>query len=130
MHWKKWEDSMKLLSIFMVFHGLVYSVSAINNLTKQNMFKYGSQYYNANLHLIGIFIGILLIISGIGIWINKRKAYYVALILYGFLFFYGIISVAYLGFLGGFELGWVLSSFAVVTLFYFLSRYIFKKIIS
>ena len=72
---------MKILSIFMVFQGLAYTISSFNDLTMGRAFKYGINYYGHNLHLIGILIGVLLIISGIGIWINKRKAYYLGLII-------------------------------------------------
>ena len=50
---------MKLLSIVMVFQGLVYTVSSFNDLRMEKAFKYGIKYYSNNLHLIGIVIGIL-----------------------------------------------------------------------
>ncbi len=119
---------MKLLSILMILQGLVYELSAINSLTKSNMFKYGAKYYSYNFHYIGIFIGILFIVTGIGIWIDKRKAYYVGLILYISLIVYGFTSMVYFSITDGFEFGMFISSLTVLVFFSLISRYIYKKI--
>lgn len=67
---------MKLISIFMLLQGLTYVFSSISNLKDSNLVKYGFIYFNTNFNIIGIILGILFIFSGIGIWINKQRAYY------------------------------------------------------
>jgi hypothetical protein len=119
---------MKLLSIFMLLQGLTYVLSSINNWKNSNLFKYGVKYFNTDFHIIGIILGILFIFSGIGIRINKRKAYYLGLILYMFLILYGSVSTVYFIIVDGFELGLILSSLIILLFFCFLSKYIYKKI--
>lgn len=119
---------MKSLSIFMVLQGIIYTLSSINNWQGSNLFKYGIRYFNTNFYIIGIILGIFFIFSGIGIWINKKKAYYLGLILYTSLIFYGFVSTVYFITINGFELGMILSSLIVILFFCFLSRKIYKRI--
>jgi len=119
---------MKILSIVMIFQGLAYTISSFNDLTIGRAFKYGINYYDSNFHLIGILIGVLLIISGVGIWKNKRKAYYLGLIIYVSLFFYSLISIIYFGIIYGFEIGMVLLSLTALVFLGVISRYIYREI--
>lgn len=119
---------MKYISILVLYQGISYLISGIDNLMNETMMKFGITYIDSQFNTIGVILGLALIIIGIGIFKKKVKAYYAAMNFYIVLFFYGLISTIYIGLLNGFTIGFLLSSITVLLICFFLAKYILKEI--
>jgi hypothetical protein len=87
---------LKGLSILVTLQGLSYCIQSILGFYIGTELKFGVQLINSNYNLVGIVLGVLLIITGIGIWYRKEYAYNSAMVVYSLLVIYGMISICYL----------------------------------
>lgn len=87
---------MRILSVLVIFQGVGIFIQSILGLyrgTITQITKLGP--YSINYNIVGVVIGILLIITGIGIWYRKKYAYNSTIILYSLFIINGIFSVGF-----------------------------------
>jgi len=112
---------MKVLSVLTALQGLGYVYNSIFNLSHGNMFKYVQFLMSPYYHLTGIILGLLLFITGIGMWFRKRYSYYLTIVLYSVLIINGLVGIVLM--MMAKEIGPSILIIFILTLFFIIIRY-------
>jgi hypothetical protein len=79
---EKKQNNRIILVIIMILHGVSIMIKYIPEMINQKPYVIYSIEYSSYLHFIGIFLGLLLILSGLGIYYKKIATHYLALSIY------------------------------------------------
>ena len=115
---------MRGLAIFYIFHGLANISVSIENILNDRLFNFLSLSVNQSFNLFGISVGLLFIITGVGIWFKKRYSLYTSILLSCLFCFYLIVQIIYLIYIKEYD---VLFLVSIISFFYFvIAMYILR----
>lgn len=86
-------DTNVILKCLVLLNGIIYIHSSLSDFMEGKVFKWMDSSLAPEWYFSGIFVGIMLLVSAIGMLAKKRLFYSLALIVYKLLIVYGVISV-------------------------------------
>jgi hypothetical protein len=120
----KRESDLKYAGGWVICHGLIYIINALNSIYSKKAFRFGENVYSNNLWYIGIVFGLILIFAGIGLLRRNENAYKSAVLIYKFLILQKIAIWFFMLFTIGFDF-----VFTVIMIIFLIVDLILLKIV-
>lgn len=116
---------MKGFSILFILNGLSIFIQSIINVIEDKNGRFITLNFDPQLYIIGIFLGFLFVLTGVGIGLRKRYAYYLSVSLCSLMSLYVFVGAVLL--INQNSNGPLLVIIIILLIYLAIARYILKR---
>lgn len=116
---------MKGLSILFILQGLSFFIQSIINVIEDKNGRFITLNFDPQLYIIGIFLGLLFVLTGVGLGLRKRYAYYLSVSLCTLMSLYVFVGAVLL--INQNSKGPLLVIIIILLIYLAIARYILKR---
>lgn len=116
---------MKGLSILFILQGLSFFIQSLVNVLEDKNGRFITLKFDPQLYIIGIFLGLLFVLTGVGIGLRKRYTYYLSVSLCSWMSLYVFVGAVLL--INQNSNGPLLVIIIILLIYLAIARYILKR---